>query len=111
MNWTAGAGGAILLAIVLWDAFETIVLPRRVTRRVRITRLFYAFTWPPFRVVARVIKKAGRRESFLSFYGPLSLIFLLVLWALGLVTGFALLQYAGGSAVVLQGEATNLAID
>jgi hypothetical protein len=26
-----------LLFVVLWDAFETIVLPRRVTRKIRLT--------------------------------------------------------------------------
>src|SRR5207253_8686691 len=39
----------------------------------------------------------GRRESFLGFYGPLSLIALLVVWAAFLVAGFALLQWALGS--------------
>ena len=61
--------------------------------------------------MARFIKRPGKREAYLSFYGPLSLIFLLMLWALGLVTGFALLQYAGGSAVRLEGEVPHLATD
>jgi len=39
MRFLAGLAGVVLLAIVLWDAFETIVLPRRVTRRVRLTRI------------------------------------------------------------------------
>jgi hypothetical protein len=28
-------GGLLILAVILWDAFETIILPRRVTRRFR----------------------------------------------------------------------------
>ena len=28
--------GVVLICIVLWDAFETVVFPRRVTRRVRL---------------------------------------------------------------------------
>ena len=48
MRALAGVFGAALLAVVLWDAFETIVLPRRVNRRVRLTRLFYRATWQPF---------------------------------------------------------------
>jgi len=35
----------VLIAGVLWDAFETIILPRRVRRKVRITRAFYQLTW------------------------------------------------------------------
>ncbi len=35
-----GLLGAALMLLVLWDAFETIILPRRVTRRLRLARLF-----------------------------------------------------------------------
>ena len=41
----AAIAGLVLLAVVLWDAFETVVLPRRVNRRLRLTRLFYRATW------------------------------------------------------------------
>ena len=39
----------------------------------------------------------GKRETALSFYGPLSLIFLLVFWACGMVFGYSLIYYALGS--------------
>ena len=94
MSLLAGIAGGILVAIVLWDAFETIVLPRRVTRRVRLTRFFYRATWRPFAATARFVHAGGRREAYLGFYGPLSLLLLLVLWAAALVLGFGLLQYA-----------------
>ncbi len=32
---------SLLLLTTLWDAFETIILPRRVTRQYRLVRLFY----------------------------------------------------------------------
>jgi len=99
MRLLAGFGGALLLAIVLWDAFETIILPRRVNRRLRLTRAFYRATWTPWAASARLVRAGNRRELFLSFYGPLSLVLLLALWAAGLVTGFGLLQYANGSAM------------
>ena len=35
-----GLIGIVLIVVVLWDVFETIVLPRRVTRRFRLTRAF-----------------------------------------------------------------------
>ena len=38
-----------------------------------------------------------KRETALSFYGPLSLIFLLVVWACGMVFGFSLIYYALGN--------------
>ncbi len=106
-----GAAGALLLAVVLWDAFETIVLPRRATGRVRLTRLFYRFTWRPFRAGARWIRAGSRRETYLSFFGPLSLVFLLALWAVTLVVGFAMLQDGNGSAVRLAGEGAGFLTD
>jgi hypothetical protein len=92
-----GFFGVLLIAVVLWDVFETIVLPRRVTRRVRLTRLFYRFTWSPWWAIARVIRKKKRRETFLGIYGPLSLLVLLTVWAASVVFGFALLHWAIGS--------------
>ncbi len=85
---------AALIGIVLWDAFETIVLPRRVNRRWRLARFFYRLTWKPWAAVARRMASRARRESFLGFYGPLSLLFLLALWAASLVLGFGLLHWS-----------------
>jgi len=93
--------GATLLGAVLRDAFETIILPRRVSRRFRITRLFYRGTWLPWRATAQRLP-AKRREAFLSVYGPLSLLALLSLWAGGIVLAFGMLQWAAGSGVALQ---------
>jgi hypothetical protein len=111
LRWLAGCAGAWMLAVVLWDAFETIVLPRRVARRVRLTRLFYRLTWRPCAALARRIRAGARREALLSFYAPLSLLLLLALWATALVTGFALLQYANGSDVRLSSGLSGLTTD
>lgn len=93
-TWIAGI---LSLLFVLFDAFETIILPRRAIGRIRITRLFYALTWRPWTLYARLISNVNRRESVYSYYGPLSLILLLMIWAGGLLLGFALLFYALGS--------------
>jgi hypothetical protein len=97
------AGAALILAVLL-DAFETVVLPRRVQRHFRITAWFYRRTWSPWRKITSHIRSASRRENFLAYYGPLSLIFLLMLWAMGLILGFALLQYGIGEHVQLSNE-------
>jgi hypothetical protein len=98
--------GIALLAIVLWDVFETIILPRRVTRRFRLARLFYRTTWFPWRGIARIIKTRNLRESFLSFFGPLSLLFLFAVWAVVLILSFSILHFAAGSAINAPGERT-----
>jgi hypothetical protein len=91
--------GVFLILVIFWDAFETVVLPRRVTRRVRLARLFFRYTWLPWSSLLRWISSGRRRETYLSFYGPLSLLFLIMVWATGLIFGFALLHWANGSAV------------
>jgi len=88
-----------LIGTVLWDAFEAIVLPRRVTRRWRLARLFYRLTWSLWAAVARRIGSRARRESFLGVFGPLSLLFLLALWAASLVLGFGALQWSLGTTL------------
>ncbi len=97
MKTFAGIAGAGLMFLVLLDAFETIILPRRVTRRFRLTRFFYLATWKPWSAISRRFKHTKRRESYLGFFGPLSLILLLTMWALGLVFSFALLHWSAGS--------------
>src|SRR2546422_7209413 len=70
MRLPAGIGGALLLAVVLWDAFETIILPRRVTRRLRLTRAFYRATWTPWAASARLVRAGNRRGVVFSFFRP-----------------------------------------
>ncbi|HEV7891871.1 MAG TPA: potassium channel family protein [Pyrinomonadaceae bacterium] len=90
----ATIAGVVVIAVIVWDGFETIVLPRRVTRRLRLTSAFYRSTWRPIAAVAGRFKPGRKRDRYLSYYGPLSLILLIIVWAVGLVTGFALLQWA-----------------
>jgi hypothetical protein len=106
----AGLSGTTLLLVVLWDAFETVILPRRVSRRFRLTRLFYRATWGPWRATARLLPPR-RREAFLVVYGPLSLLMLLGLWAVGIVVAFGMLQWAAGSALSLVAGSPGLASD
>jgi hypothetical protein len=83
--------GCLVIATMLWDAFETIALPRTATRKLRVTRLFYRATWRLWVAVARRLGSDRRREHFLALYGPLSIFGLLAVWAGGLIAGFALL--------------------
>src|SRR6201993_1778349 len=96
--------GIVTILSVLLDAFETIVLPRKVQRTFRLTSWFYRNTWIPWVGIARRIGSGSWRESFLGYFGPLSLILLLVFWAIGLIFGFALLQFGLGEHVRLGNE-------
>jgi Ion channel len=89
--------GILLIVTVLWETFETLVLPRRVTRQFRLTRLFYRATWIPYRALAGLRRQRKKRDTLLSFYGPLSLLGLLIFWAIVLMFGFALVSYGDGA--------------
>jgi hypothetical protein len=97
-------GGIVILWLVLRDAFETVVLPRRVARQFKLTQWVYRRTWIPWRKIAGHIKKTSRKQNFLGYYGPLSLFLLLGFWAGGLIFGFALIQYGIGGHEQLGNE-------
>src|SRR5262249_12888968 len=90
--------GLVLIGVVLLDAFETIVLPRRATRRLRLARLVLRALWQLWSCPARGPWRCGeRRETYLSFYGPFALLLLIGVWATGLIGGFALLLWSVGA--------------
>ena len=97
MHPWATAVAALLTLVILWDAFQTIILSRRVSRKFRPTRAFYRLLWTPWRAAAKRIPQGNQRENLLMVFGPLSLILLIALWALGLIVSFALLHWGLGS--------------
>jgi ion channel len=111
MNLFLGILGLVLLFATLWDAFETIILPRRVTRSLRFARLFYRVTWTIWSSIARRIRDTKLRERSLSYYGPLSLLGLFATWMLILIVVFAMLQFAAGSAMTVSGETPSFKTD
>ena len=99
--------GLLIVAMMLWDAFEVIILPRRVTRRLRFARLFYRFTWRLRSMVAELIPIDKPRENYLSYFGPLSLLLLLTAWVTGLVAGFAMMQWGLDDQLNIGGKAAS----
>ncbi|HUX67540.1 MAG TPA: ion channel [Terriglobales bacterium] len=89
--------GFALLAFVLRDAFETMILPRRLNGRFRFTQSYYRSFWPLWSGLSRRALSGRRRESALSLFGPLSMLGLFVLWAVALIAGFALVFFGLGS--------------
>jgi hypothetical protein len=101
----------VAIGLVWWDVFETVILPRRVDRRFRLTRLVFRSTWRPVAHIARGLADPARRENLLAYYGPLTLILLLVTWAFVLVVGYAGLQWAFGSQLAASEGAVNFGTD
>src|SRR5438270_5988494 len=93
MRLLATIFGIVLIVLVAQDTFETIVLPRRVTRRIRLSRLFYRLTRIGWKSIGHLIQSSTKRESYLGYLGPLTLLALFVFWAALFVLGFGLLLW------------------
>src|ERR1700680_3293286 len=111
MKLLIAIAGLFILFATLWEAFETIILPRRVTRPIRLVRMFYRVTWKFWAAVNRLIRSKKVREAHLSYYGPLSLLGLFATWAILLVLAFAMLHWAAGSAINAPGESPTFRTD
>jgi len=84
----------LVLAVVLQDAFEVMLLPRRVQRRVRMARVFFRWAWVGWAATARLLPDNSRRIRFLGTFGPLSMMVLFGCWAAMLIIGFGTLSWA-----------------
>ncbi len=103
--------GILFITGILQDSFEAIILPRRVSRKFRLSRVFYVTLWTLWSALGRKMRPGNRREYYLSYFGPLSLILLVVLWAGVLVVGFALVQWGLGSQVSAPEKIPNFGTD
>jgi Ion channel len=111
MRLLVGIAGLFILFAILWEAFETIILPRRVTRPLRLARIFYRVTWTAWAAVNPICRSKKLREAHLSYYGPLSLLMLFATWAFLLLLAFSMLHWAAGSAMNAPGETPSFRTD
>jgi hypothetical protein len=94
MPYAAALAALLLIALVLQDAFEVMLLPRRVSRRYRLTRLYFRATWLAWSSIAARLPRGPRREGFLSIFGALSMVALFAAWAAALIAGFGVFGWA-----------------
>lgn len=97
-----GVLGGALVVLMLAEIFVTFLLPRRVKRDPRIVRRVFAYSWRPWRAIARRLPSQVA-DTMLGIYGPLGVIMNLVLWVGAMMLGYACLQWAGGSHVAVAG--------
>lgn len=89
-----GVLAVLLLVITAQDAFEVMLLPRRVLRQLRFVSIFYRVTWGGWAALTSRIQRGRQREHLLSIYGALSMVVLFTVWISGLMLGFGLLLWA-----------------
>jgi hypothetical protein len=85
--------GTLLVLFMLLEVFEALVLPRRVKRPFRLSRFYYQYFWRFWASGSLLFPPGHRRQTFLSVFGPLSLIILFSIWAFALIFGFGLIHY------------------
>ncbi len=86
--------GITLLLLVLQDAFEVMLLPRRVQRRLRFVRFYFRQSWQFTASLVGRVPPGARRERLLSIYGPLSMVLLFAIWAVGLIVAGGLIEWS-----------------
>ena len=87
--------GVVVLAFVLDDIFETIIVPRPSPGRHRLSRYVVRPTWSFWRALGRRVREEGlRRDGFYGIYAPGVFVLLLVVWLLLLVLGYGLILFA-----------------
>ncbi|HKM55410.1 MAG TPA: potassium channel family protein [Isosphaeraceae bacterium] len=96
LSWLELVAGLLIWCGVLWDGFATIILPRTVTPKRRLSGRFYRWSWRFWATVGRRVRDPDSRLSFLAVYGPLSIVLLLVLWAGLMIVAFTLIYHGLG---------------
>jgi hypothetical protein len=86
--------GFLCLALVLWDVFQTIVVPRPTPGRFRITRYLIQPTWSAWRALGARSRSELARDQLYGLYAPAAVIALLATWLLLLTVGYGLVLFA-----------------
>ena len=87
--------GAFLVMVTMFSAIRTVVVPRG--ERVVLTRIMFSFVRWCFLIAASYMKDYKARDTVLARYAPTTLILLPVLWALGVLIGFAAMFWSIGA--------------
>lgn len=87
------AVGLLLLALVFWDVFETIVVPRPTPGRLRLGRYLIRGAWRAVRATVGA-EVGATRDRLLGLFAPAATVLLLVAWLTGLVLGYGLILFA-----------------
>ncbi len=86
--------GVVIVVAVLNDVFQSVIVPRAVGRRFRVSANVSGPSWRFWRWYALRIIDTERRENFLGTYAPLILVVFLIVWVAGLTFGYGLIFYA-----------------
>lgn len=85
--------GILLLALVFWDLFETVIVPRPTPGWFRIGRYIVRGSWRAIRAVGD--GRPGRsHDRLLGLFAPGATVALLAAWIVALIVGYGLVLFA-----------------
>src|ERR1700682_2439528 len=88
LHWGEILGGLILLLVILYDIFQSVVLPRPAINKLATVRYLVRGIYWIWRWVGNRISSIPRRERWLAPYGPVAVLSIFVAWGLALVLAY-----------------------
>src|SRR5205823_14740093 len=90
LHWGEIAAGLALLLIVLYDIFQSVVLPRPAINKLATVRYLVRGIYWVWRWVGNRLESIPRRERWLAAYGPVAVLTIFTAWGLALVLAYGL---------------------
>jgi hypothetical protein len=90
--------GFVVVGLVLWDVFQTVVVPRPTPGVYRISRWVVRSSWRLVRLAADR-KQASAQDPLLGMFGPAVALLLLLSWLTGLIVGYGLILFGLGHEI------------
>src|ERR1700704_527432 len=72
--------GLIIIAVVFYDLFQTVVLPRPAVGKVQIARYIVRPMWVVWRWVSQRTTRIARSEARMAAFAPIALLTLFLVW-------------------------------
>jgi hypothetical protein len=94
IQWLELVAGAAIIALILYDVFGSVIVPRQVSPTWRLSAYLVRNSWARWRATAFLIHDEDAREDMLGRYAPSVLVALLVNWLVFLLIGYGLVFYA-----------------
>ena len=91
MRWVEAVAGLALVLVVIYDIFQSVVLPRPAINRFVLVRYLFRALWRTWRWVGSRMSRLPRREAWLASFAPIGVGLNFLVWGLALVLGYGLI--------------------
>ena len=91
LHWGEIAAGIVLILVIFYDLFQTVVLPRPAVNKLATVRYLLRGLWWLWRWVGNRMPTIPRRERWLATFGPVGVLTFFGVWGVGLVLGYGLI--------------------